>query len=76
MMTPQNARIWYISRKSRTTKRLTLSMRRIRSIKQRTNFRRLAEKSRRHCALFAELNPYIPDDFSLIKSDKKYAIQS
>ncbi len=54
MMTPQNARIWYISRKSRTTKRLTLSMRRIRSDKiSAQTFVDFAEKSSRHCALFA-----------------------
>ena len=33
MMTPQNARIWYISSKEPQIKRLILSMRRIRSIK-------------------------------------------
>ncbi len=33
MMTPQNARIWYISPRSRITRRPTLSMRRIRWIR-------------------------------------------
>lgn len=51
MMTPQNARIWYISPKSRTTKRLTLSMRRIRSIKLAHKLSLTGRKSRQYCAL-------------------------
>ncbi len=74
MMTPQNARIWYISpEKSRTIKRLILSMRRIRSIKSANKlFADWQQKAANIALSLPELNPYIPDDFSLIKSEKKY----
>ena len=75
MMTPQNARIWYISPKEPHNK-TAYFVDAVRSIKSAHKLSPTGRKSRRHCALFARANPYIPDDFSLIKSEKKYDIQS
>ncbi len=74
MMTPpQNARIWYISSKEPHNKTAYFvdAPYQVDKISAQT-FADWQKKSRRHCALFAELNPYTPDDFSLIKSEKKY----
>ena len=48
-------------------------MRRIKSIKSANKLSRTGRKKAANIALsLPELNPYIPDDFSLIKSEKKY----
>ncbi len=57
MMTPQNARIWYISPKSRTIKRLILSMRRIKSIKSANKLSRTGRKAANIALSLPELNP-------------------
>ncbi|UMX62638.1 hypothetical protein MJ588_23110 [Klebsiella pneumoniae] len=74
MMTPQNARIWYIRPpRSRITRRPTLSMRRIRWIRLATvTFADWQHKSQAIQLQLPALNPYIPDDFTLIKSDKAW----
>lgn len=51
MMTPQNARIWYISPKEPHNKTAYLSMRRIRSIKSANKLSLTGSKSCQYCAL-------------------------
>ncbi|MCK2145387.1 hypothetical protein MWG58_31685 [Streptomyces sp. WAC00276] len=65
----------YQPEKSRTTKRLTLSMRRTRSIKSAHKSFADWQKNCRHdiaLPLCQSLTPYIPDDFSPIKSEKQH----
>ncbi|MGU0016614.1 hypothetical protein ACVXG9_20320 [Escherichia coli] len=58
MMTPQNARIWYISPKEPHNKTAYLSMRRIRSIKSANKLSLTGSKKLQYCASLPELNPY------------------
>ena len=73
MMTPQNARIWYISPKEPHNKTAYFvdAPYQVDKISEQT-FADWQQKSANIALSLPELNPYIPDDFSLIKSDKKY----
>ncbi len=72
MMTPQNARIWYISPGNPIIRRRILWMRLIRSIRLANRRLKTGSKSTGHCVVAAGVKPYIPDDFTLVKNDKNY----
>jgi len=72
-MTPQNARIWYISpdEPHDKTAYFVQAPYQVNKISAET----FADWQKRQSAIalqFPELNPYIPDDFSLIKASKQY----
>lgn len=73
MMTPQNARIWYISPKEPHNKTAYFvdAPYQVDKISEQT-FADWQKKAANIALSLPELNPYIPDDFSLIKSEKKY----
>ncbi|EPG9947573.1 pitrilysin [Klebsiella aerogenes] len=73
MMTPQNARIWYISPNEphNKTAYFVNAPYRVDKISART-FTDWQQKSAAIKLQLPTLNPYIPDDFTLIKSDKAY----
>ncbi|MFP7303823.1 pitrilysin [Klebsiella pasteurii] len=73
MMTPQNARIWYISPKEphNKTAYFVNAPYQVDKISEHT-FADWQQKSSAIDLKLPVLNPYIPDDFSLIKSDKAY----
>lgn len=73
MMTPQNARIWYISPKEPHNKTAYFvdAPYQVDKISEQT-FADWQQKAAHIALSLPELNPYIPDDFSLIKSEKKY----
>lgn len=73
MMTPQNARIWYISPKEPHNKTAYFvdAPYQVDKISAQT-FADWQQKAANIALSLPELNPYIPDDFSLIKSEKKY----
>ena len=73
MMTPQNARIWYISPKEPHNKTAYFvdAPYQVDKISPQT-FADWQKKAANIALSLPELNPYIPDDFSLIKSEKKY----
>ncbi|MGV4200693.1 MULTISPECIES: pitrilysin [Citrobacter] len=74
MMTPQNARIWYISPKEPHNKTAYFvdAPYQVDKISEKT-FADWQQKAQGIALSLPELNPYIPDDFTLIKTDKKYA---
>ncbi|AYL62773.1 pitrilysin [Citrobacter youngae] len=74
MMTPQNARIWYISAKEPHNKTAYFvdAPYQVDKISDKT-FADWQQKAQGIALSLPELNPYIPDDFTLIKADKKYA---
>ncbi|MEE9683612.1 pitrilysin [Lelliottia amnigena] len=73
MMTPQNARIWYISPNEPHDKKAYFvdAPYQINKISQQT-FADWQKKSNDIDLKLPELNPYIPDDFTLITPSKKY----
>lgn len=73
MMTPQNACIWYISPKEPHNKTAYFvdAPYQVDKISEQT-FADWQKKAANIALSLPELNPYIPDDFSLIKSEKKY----
>ncbi|HFK3779096.1 TPA: pitrilysin, partial [Escherichia coli] len=73
MMTPQNARIWYISPKEPHNKTAYFvdAPYQVDKISAQT-FADWQKKAADIALSLPELNPYIPDAFSLIKSEKKY----
>lgn len=73
MMTPQNARIWYISPKEPHNKTAYFvdAPYQVDKISEQT-FADWQQNAANIALSLPELNPYIPDDFSLIKSEKKY----
>lgn len=73
MMTPQNARIWYISPKEPHDKKAYFvdAPYQVNKISQQT-FADWQKKSNDIDLKLPELNPYIPDDFTLITPSKKY----
>ncbi|EIV6849551.1 pitrilysin [Klebsiella aerogenes] len=73
MMTPQNARIWYISPNEphNKTAYFVNAPYQVDKISART-FTDCQQKSAAIKLQLPTLNPYIPDDFTLIKSDKAY----
>ncbi|WP_142502568.1 pitrilysin [Klebsiella sp. 2680] len=73
MMTPQNARIWYISPKEPHNKMAYFvdAPYQVDKISEQT-FADWQLKSSAIDLKLPQLNPYIPDDFSLIKSDKAW----
>ncbi|MDR6616046.1 MULTISPECIES: pitrilysin [Klebsiella] len=73
MMTPQNARIWYISPKEphNKTAYFVNAPYQVDKISEQT-FADWQQKSSAIDLKLPVLNPYIPDDFSLIKNDKAY----
>ncbi|HDS7771200.1 TPA: pitrilysin [Klebsiella aerogenes] len=73
MMTPQNARIWYISPNEPHNKTAYFANApyQVDKISART-FTDWQQKSAAIKLQLPTLNPYIPDDFTLIKSDKAY----
>lgn len=72
MMTPQNARIWYISPKEPHNKTAYFVDAPYQVDKISAQTFADWQKKAADIAPLPELNPYIPDDFSLIKSEKKY----
>ncbi|VUS36321.1 pitrilysin [Klebsiella spallanzanii] len=74
MMTPQNARIWYISPKEphNKTAYFVNAPYQVDKIGEQT-FADWQQKSSAIDLKLPVLNPYIPDDFTLIKSDKAYS---
>ena len=73
MMTPQNARIWYISPNEphNKTAYFVNAPYQVDKISART-FTDWQQKSAAIKLQLPTMNPYIPDDFTLIKSDKAY----
>ncbi|MGG8290809.1 pitrilysin [Klebsiella sp. 141130] len=73
MMTPQNARIWYISPNEphNKTAYFVNAPYQVDKISPQT-FTDWQQKSAAIKLQLPTLNPYIPDDFTLIKSDKAY----
>ncbi|NTZ45987.1 pitrilysin [Lelliottia aquatilis] len=73
MMTPQNARIWYISPKEPHNKTAYFvdAPYQVNKISEQT-FSDWQKESGKIALKLPELNPYIPDDFTLIKSAKEY----
>lgn len=74
MMTPQNARIWYISpdEPHNKTAYFVNAEYQVDKISEQT----FADWQKRSAAIalkLPEVNPYIPDDFALIKPTKEYA---
>lgn len=74
MMTPQNARVWYISPNEPHNKTAYFvdAPYQVNKIDDKT-FAQWQQKAQAISLSLPELNPYIPDDFSLIKSEKEYA---
>lgn len=73
MMTPQNARIWYISPKEPHNKTAYFVNAPYQVDKiSAAQFADWQKKSSEIALSLPELNPYIPDDFSLIKTGKSY----
>jgi len=73
MMTPQNARIWYISPKEPHNKTAYFvdAPYQVNKISAQT-FADWQKESGQIALKLPELNPYIPDDFALIKPAKEY----
>ena len=73
MMTPQNARIWYISPKEPHNKTAYFvdAPYQVNKISAQT-FADWKKESGQIALKLPELNPYIPDDFTLIKPAKEY----
>lgn len=73
MMTPQNARIWYISPKEPHNKTAYFvdAPYQVNKISAQT-FADWQKESGKIALKLPELNPYIPDDFTLIKPAKEY----
>lgn len=73
MMTPQNARIWYISPKEphNKTAYFVNAEYQVDKISEQT-FADWQQKAAGIALKLPELNPYIPDDFTLIKPAKDY----
>ncbi len=73
MMTPQNARIWYISPQEPHNKTAYFvdAPYQVDKISEQT-FADWQQKSQAIQLQLPVLNPYIPDDFTLIKSDKAW----
>ncbi|MEO3990638.1 pitrilysin [Pseudocitrobacter cyperus] len=73
MMTPQNARIWYISEKEphNKTAYFVNAPYQVDKISDQT-FSRWKQDADAIKLKLPELNPYIPDDFTLIKPEKTY----
>ncbi|HGK5300882.1 TPA: pitrilysin [Salmonella enterica subsp. enterica serovar Thompson] len=73
MMTPQNARIWYISPQEPHNKIAYFvdAPYQVDKISEQT-FKNWQQKAQSIALLLPELNPYIPDDFTLVKNDKNY----
>ena len=73
MMTPQNARIWYISPDEPHNKLAYFveAPYQVDKIPADT-FKRWREQADNIALKLPELNPYIPDDFTLIKPEKKF----
>lgn len=74
MMTPQNARIWYISPQEPHNKTAYFvdAPYQVDKISEQT-FKNWQQKAQGIALSLPELNPYIPDDFTLVKNDKNYA---
>lgn len=77
MMTPQNARIWYISPNEPHNKMAYFvdAPYQVNKISQQT-FADWQKKSNGIDLKLPELNPYIPDDFTLIKPSKNTRTRS
>ena len=73
MMTPQNARVWYISEKEphNKTAYFVNAPYQVDKISTKT-FSEWKQKAETISLKLPELNPYIPDDFTLIKPEKSY----
>ncbi|CAH6637136.1 pitrilysin [Pseudocitrobacter vendiensis] len=73
MMTPQNARVWYISEKEphNKTAYFVNAPYQVDKISAQT-FSEWKQKAEKISLKLPELNPYIPDDFTLIKPEKSY----
>ncbi len=73
MMTPQNARVWYISEKEphNKTAYFVNAPYQVDKIGTKT-FSEWKQKAETISLKLPELNPYIPDDFTLIKPEKSY----
>ncbi|HFZ8995508.1 TPA: pitrilysin [Citrobacter freundii] len=73
MMTPQNARIWYISPQEPHNKVAYFvdAPYEVNKIDDKT-YTRWQQKAQGITLSLPELNPYIPDDFTLIKPEKTY----
>lgn len=73
MMTPQNARIWYISPQEPHNKTAYFvdAPYQVDKISEQT-FKNWQQKAQGIALSLPELNPYIPDDFTLVKNDKNY----
>ena len=73
MMTPQNARVWYISEKEphNKTAYFVNAPYQVDKISAQT-FSEWQQKAETISLKLPELNPYIPDDFTLIKPEKSY----
>ncbi len=74
MMTPQNARVWYISPKEphNKTAYFVEAPYQVDKITPQV-FNSWQEKAAAIKLSLPQLNPYIPDDFTLVKPDKTYA---
>lgn len=74
MMTPQNARVWYISpdEPHNKTAYFVNAEYQVDKISEQT-FADWQKKSAAIALKLPEVNPYIPDDFTLIKPAKEYA---
>lgn len=74
MMTPQNARVWYISEKEphNKTAYFVNAPYQVDKISGQT-FAQWQQQAAAISLKLPELNPYIPDDFTLIKPEKSYA---
>ena len=74
MMTPQNARVWYISPKEphNKTAYFVEAPYQVDKITPQV-FNTWQEKAAAIKLALPQLNPYIPDDFTLVKPDKTYA---
>lgn len=74
MMTPQNARVWYISPKEphNKTAYFVEAPYQVDKITPQV-FNTWQEKAASIKLALPQLNPYIPDDFTLVKPDKTYA---
>lgn len=73
MMTPENARIWYISpdEPHNKTAYFVQAPYQVEKIPAAT-FRGWQQQAQQIALTLPALNPYIPDDFTLIKADKAY----
>lgn len=73
MMTPQNARVWYISEKEphNKTAYFVNAPYQVDKISAKM-FSEWKQKAETISLKLPELNPYIPDDFTLIKPEKSY----